>query len=195
MTQSKQSINVKYYFLLFSCEAGLFLSLSSCLVETKIWNDGLITAQAGRFLNSCLVIKMVWNKRLVTAQASKTLLNRQQLVLTDPEGVTLIPLGFPFCTCCLLLWFSIIQNRAGTCHQAGKGMKMVTHSRAIREGEVFSRQRFSLWSSASFFCLSPSPCMMFLITAFFSHHLVLLFLFYLPNALNRYRRPEIQTTC
>lgn len=103
-----------------------------------------------------LVLSCGLKQWVVTAQASKTLLNRQQIVLTDPEGVTLIPLGLPFCTCCLILWFNVIQNGAGTCTKQ-EGMKMVICSRAIREGGVFSWQRFSLWSSASFFSVCPPP--------------------------------------
>ena len=173
---------------------GWFISLPQFLScrykDLKQWTN----YSSSRQDFSIIVITMVWNNRLVTAQASKTLLNRQQIVLTDPEGVTLIPLGFPFCS--LLLWFNIIQNRAGTCHQAGKEWKWSYTQGQPEKGVCFpDKGSHSGPLLLSSLCLSPFPCMMFLVTAFFSHHLGLLFLFYLPNALNKYRRPEIQTTC
>ena len=64
-----------------------------------------------------------------------------------------------------------------------------------RRGCLFLTKVLALVLCLFLLCLSPSLCMMFLVNAFFSHHLGLLFLFYLPNALNKYRRPEIQTTC
>ena len=64
-------------------QVSLFISVGSCLIVTKIWNDGLITAQTG-FLGSCVVIARIQNNRLVTAQLqlkqTDLLLNIQRIV-------------------------------------------------------------------------------------------------------------------
>ena len=63
----------KYPFYLF-CHNNLFLSLSSCLIITKIWNDKLQLKQAGFLsscLGSCLIEAGLQNNRLVTAQADR----------------------------------------------------------------------------------------------------------------------------
>ena len=92
-----------------------------------IWNDGIIAAHAGWFLNSCLLIERTWNNRLVTAQLelkqTELLLNRQQILhpktweQADSKGVAMIHLDFAFYTSHLLLSFGfcIVQNRASCC--------------------------------------------------------------------------------
>ena len=102
---------------------------------------------------SCLI-------RLVTVQVG----SRWYTLRTDPIGVA--PSCFPSYRFCLFSlepdWFSLMQNRACTHHQSGKGMPWGICLRPIRGGEVFgaclSCQRFSVQSSASsllafFFCL------------------------------------------
>ena len=53
------------FFLDSICHVDLFLSLRSCLIVTKIWKEGLITAQKGSFLSSFLVVASIWNNRLL----------------------------------------------------------------------------------------------------------------------------------
>ena len=89
---------------------------SSVLTVKKIWNDGLITAQAGR---------ISWNNRLVTAW-----LNRQWIVHPQDVGVGWLqrsghdPSWLLLLYSLSLLGSALSKNRACICHQSGKGMQI-----------------------------------------------------------------------
>ena len=92
--------------------AALFLSY---FVVTKIWNNRLITAQAGRIsqLLSCLSrdSKQDW------LQLKHLLLNIQRIVHSPRQ-----PLGSHFILPVTSSWFCPVQNGACIRHQSGKGI-------------------------------------------------------------------------
>lgn len=87
----------------------------------------------------------------------------------SPKGVAVLSFGFPFYALQLSDWFSLMQNKACTHHQLGKGMQAVALLRLISEegcfGGVFSCQKVSLLPSAS--SLSARlPAVAFLVATF-----------------------------